>query len=320
MQIPNQFTLIKWLKEPTVALVVDQFGRKKVLKENQNAKILEEFSQLVTSYTKLLREIMPKLTSESIFLDTHVREQKYTFIMLIHDFIEGELAGDTTLSFGIKKENFSYLDPKIISRSLLELQNLSSAQTFLLPKSVVPSINQSKNKFRLEERNSSFYLSNIGETKSALEKEIGKDFWFSLTNFLSRWAKTVDQNTNVLANGDLQPENLIVKGLISGQAKNFMLSDWDLLHFDNPGFDLADLYVWSWRNREWRQILLAEFKASYQGNQDELAVCLRFCQVYLSCQMIKHVYLMREKGLNDEAKENAEGLLESSKELLKINL
>lgn len=304
MQIPSQFTFIQWLKQDLVALVFDKYGKKLVLKTNSHAKYLEEFSQLVVGQTRTLKEIMPQISSI---------DQEFIY----HEYINGQLSGDTKTLFGFSREALSLINPKILARALYEMQVLSTAPVFVLPKPLVPVAGMSKKRFVLEERQNDWYLANINETKDAIINQMGANFFANMDNFLRKNTRIIDANSRYLVNGDLHPENLMIKCLISGAAKDFLLSDWDLLHFNNPAYDLADLVVWSWRNNIWQESLVAEFLVLYSGNKEEFDICFKFCQVYLGAQMIKHVSLMLETNLSPEACENAKGLLESSKELLK---
>lgn len=303
MVIPDQFSFIKWLKQDIVALVDNKYGKKLVLKTSPNAKYLEEFSKLVESSTRHLKEVMPRIFSTEGFI--------------YHEYISGQLSGDTTSLFGVNEDAFAPIDPKILAHCLFELQVLSAAPVFLVPKPLVPVAGMTKNNFVLEERQSSWYLNNLSETKEALEKHLGQGFFEKAQIFLGNHGRSVDACSKVLVDGDLHPENMMIKCLIAGEAKDFMLSDWDLLHFNNPGYDLADLYVWGWRNQDWREKLINEFTGLYLGNKEELAVCLKFCQAYLASQMVKHATLMLNTNLSEDAKLNANGLLESSKSLLK---
>lgn len=304
MIIPNNFTFVKWLKEDIVALVFDKYGKKIVLKTNSNAKYLEEFSKLVVTQTRTLKEIMPQITC--------VNNE-----FISHEYINGQPSGDTKVLFGFSQDTFSLINPKTLTRALYEMQALSTAAVFVLPKPLVPVAGMSKKHFVLEERQSDWYLSNLGETKTAIDSQMGANFFSNIDNFLRKNTRIIDANSRYLVNGDLHPENLMIKCLIAGQAKDFLLSDWDLLHFNNPAYDLADLFVWSWRNKAWQENIVSEFLSIYPGNKEEFDICLKFCQVYLSAHMINHASLMLGTNLSLEATENAKGLLESSCELLK---
>ncbi len=304
MEIPAQFSFVKWLKEDVVALVFDKYGKKIVLKANSNAKYLEEFSKLVFTQTRTLKEIMPQISSIN---------QEFTS----HEYINGQLSGDTKTLFGFSQDAFSLINPKTLTRALYEMQALSTAAVFVLPKPLVPVAGMSKKRFVLEERQSDWYLSNLEETRNAIDSQMGANYFANIDNFLRKNTRIIDANSRYLVNGDLHPENLMIKCLIAGQAKDFLLSDWDLLHFNNPAYDLADLTVWGWRNKIWQESLVAEFLALFAGNKEEFDICFKFCQVYLAAHMINHASLMLGTNLNLEATENAKGLLESSCELLK---
>ncbi len=289
MVIPDQFSLIRWLKDEAVALVNDEEGKKLVLKSHPHSAVFAKFSETVNEYTRVLRTIMPFIHKTGEF---HYR-----------GFVEGEMSGDTDSQFGFNPKNLEKIDPKILAQGLYELQNLSGSGIF---------VNSG-----LEVRKSSWFQNNLKETEKAVGSEFEASFPYNVDQFMRKYGRMVDLNSKYLVNGDLHPQNIFVNCLLEGEGKIFMISDWDLLHFNNPAYDLADLYIWSWKNPAWRDKLITEFKALWQEKSDELADCLIFCQVYFSCQMIKHVYLMREKGLSGEAENNAQGLLENSKELLK---
>lgn len=289
MVIPDQFNFIKWLKTDSVALANDESGRKIVVKENNHAKALSEFSQAVKVYTRVLRTIMPEIYCVDNFI--------------YHTYVEGEMAGDTTDSFGMTKNSFAKINPLVLAQVLYELQNLSNAE-FLKTSGI-------------ETRNSLWYINNMEETKQAVEQEFDNQYFETIVTHLMKDGRNVNNNSQILVNGDLHPQNLFVNCLLGGEAKNFAISDWDLLQFNNPGYDLADLLTWGWCNPSWCEALLNEAKKLWSQNNVDLEVFVNFSRVYLSCQMIKHIHLMREQNLSEEALVNAMGLLESCKEILK---
>lgn len=288
MQIPDQFSLVRWLKDDSVALVINEEGKKLVLKVHPHSAVLAKFSETVNEYTRVLRTIMPYIQQTGEF---HYR-----------GFVEGEMAGDTDGQFGFNPKNLEKIDPKILAQGLYELQNLSSSSIF---------VNSG-----LERRKSSWFQNNLKETEKAISSEFDTSFPYNIDQFMRKYGRMIDANTKYLVNGDLHPQNIFVNCLLEGEGKIFIISDWDLLHFNNPAYDLADLYIWSWKSPQWREKVISEFKALWQEKGDELAECLIYCQVYFSCQMIKHVNLMKEKGLIGEVELNSTGLLKASKELL----
>ncbi len=288
MLIPDQFSLIRWLKDETVALVINEEGKKLVLKSHPRSAVLAKFSETANEYTRTLRTIMPFIKQTGKF---HYR-----------GFVEGEMAGDTDNQFGFNPKSLDKIDPQILARGLYELQNLSTSDIF--------------EGQGLEVRKSNWYLNNLKETEKAISSEFGSSYLYNIDQFMRKYGRMIDSSSKYLVNGDLHPQNIFINCLLEGEGKIFIISDWDLLHFNNPGYDLSDLYIWSWKNQIWREKLISEFKALWQEKGEELADCLIFCQVYFACQMLKHVYLMREKGISGEVENNARGLLENSKRLL----
>lgn len=288
MVLPDQFNFIRWLKDESVALVNDEAGKKLVVKECLHAPILENFSQSVKVYTRVLRNIMPELKNTGDFL--------------YHTYVEGQMSGDTTNAFGMTKDAFAQINPLVLAQVLSELQNLSQAD-FLKGNT-------------LEIRNSGWYMKNVEEARDAVTQEFDSNFFDSITQYLRKDGRNVDFNSKTLVNGDLHPQNLFINCLLGGEAKNFVIADWDLLHFNNPGYDMADLLVWGWRNPAWCDALISESKKLWTKDID-LMVFVNYGLVYLSCQMIKHVKIMISSDISEDAKINANGLLVSCKETLK---
>lgn len=289
MLIPDQFNFIKWLKDDTVALVNDDSGRKIVVKENERSSAIRKFSETVKEYTRILRLIIPEIYAEGAYI--------------YHAYVEGETSGDTTDSFGISSIAMLKINPKTLAQALYELYNLSRADFI------------STSNF--EVRKSDWYIKNLEEVKEAVTREYDQFFFESIGQYLRKCGRTIDASSKTLVNGDLHPQNIFINCLLGSEAKDFVISDWDLLQLNNPGYDLADLYVWSWRNRGWFNAVLSEASVLWKQNDLDIVVFVNFCSVYLSSQLIKHVYKMRETNLTEEAKSNADKLLASCKETLK---
>lgn len=289
MNIPYRYRFASWLKDNSVALVTSNEGKKLVIKEYQWAGTLSELSVKAKTYSKTLRQIMPEFSEV----------EKY----LVRSYIQGAMAGDTAKTFGFTNEALEKIDPQVIAASLYELNFFAQADFIVQAK--------------LEVRGAAWYLRNIEETKAAVSAQLGKDFYLQMVSYLQNNFRKVDSCTNFLINGDLHPQNFFYNCLYSGEAKDFMITDWDLLHINNPGFDLSVICSWTWRNREWTNKFITAFTSYYQDKRDELALCLSFCQVYLSAQMLKHVSLIDEINLNGEEKTAREGLRGSSLETLK---
>lgn len=205
-----------------------------------------------------------------------------------HEYLPGEPVGDTVTTFGWRDGDFSLVSAERLAASIAFLQSISN--------------------FDLPKRQAKFYLANLWETHKALEKELDRGFYEQVREHLSSRTKIVDRAPLVVANGDLHPQNIIVS------PSGFGFADWDLLHLNNPGFDLVDIYVWAWRDQDWRKKLLEAFLAKNPDAESSF----KFCLLYLSSQMVKHCLLMRKQVSGDTARDQArKGLLEASKKTVK---
>ena len=249
------FRVIRDLKPGSVFLVEDEKGEKFVLKQGPAANRLVAFSQIVHQKGGDLADLMPVFWAKGKFF--------------CQKFLTWELAGDTVESYGIKKEAFLKLDPEKLARAVVQLQNFP----FTDP--------------TLETRLADFYLKNTSEFKEALTVEFGLDFFTKVEQFLISLKDLVDKNSRFLANGDLHPQNIMT------HDGEFMLIDWDLLHFNNPGWDLTDLYVWGWRDSNWGERLLNEYKKVMSTPISDFEQIFAFDVVYLSSQLIKHARLIK---------------------------
>ncbi len=252
--MPKSFKTIRDLKPGSVFLVEDSTGKKLVIKKSPLASLIVRFSQLVHQRNETLAEIMPEFTLRDGFL--------------CQEFLTWKTAGDTVKTHGIESNAFKYIDADKLGKGIIELQKLETGN------------------WKLEIRQADFYLKNIDEFKPALIAEFGTDFAQRVEQFLESKKEIIDQKSRFLANGDLHPQNIMY------EEGRFKVVDWDLLHFDNPGWDLADLYCWGWRNNDWSNKVIKEFKKTLSIPEEDFNEILAFDIVYLSSQLIKHAKIV----------------------------
>ncbi len=290
MNIPDQFSFIKWLKDESVALVSDDQGRKTVLKTNPHPELMKQFSDTVIENTRSLRSVFPEIGT--------INGLTY------RSFIAGEVSGDLETKFGFTHKALTKIKPEVLATAILELRYISSAAYF--------------KSGGLEIRNSAWYIKAVEEMKETIVREYDSFYFESIVNFFRKHGRVVDEGATCLVNGDMTPWNFYINCLLVGEGKDFIVADWNSLHFNNPGFDLAGIYVFAWKNSVWRESFLSSFKAMWQDDQEKLAVFIKYCQAFHCVSAIKLVHHAMEKELNSEAKVNAESLLKNSRDLLKM--
>ncbi len=175
-------------------------------------------------------------------------------------------------TYGIESNSFKYIDAEKLGRAISQLQKLDFSDP------------------ELETRQAGFYLKNTDEFKPALTSEFSADFFIQVEQFLLSRKELIDRYSHFLSNGDLHPQNIMHQG------SQFKIVDWDLLHLNNPGWDLCDLYVWGWRDTSWQQQLLAEYKKNLVIPVADFDKVFAFDVVYLSSQLIKHAKLIHAPG------------------------
>ncbi len=251
----DNFKVIRDLKPGSVFLAEDPAGVKRVIKKTPRASTIIEFSRLVHQKGGDLAEIMPEYTGGEDYLS--------------QPFLTWQLAGDTVKTCGLEEKAFVHINPEKLGRALGQMQKL----VFSAP--------------NLEIRRADFYLGNIVQFKQALREELGADSASKVEDFLRGKKGLVDRYSRFLSNGDLHPQNIMY------QDNKFMLIDWDLLQINNPAWDLAAPYVWGWRNKEWGERLLGEFKKQATIPLPDFEKILAFDVVYLASQLIKHAKLIQ---------------------------
>ncbi|MBI5465183.1 phosphotransferase [Candidatus Gottesmanbacteria bacterium] len=256
------FRIIRDLKPGSVFLVEDSRGERFVIKKSPAASRVVKFSRLVHQKGGELGEVMPVFWAKGKFL-----WQK---------FLPWSLAGDTVESYGIKSETFAFVDPEKLGRAIAELQSFPFSDP------------------TMDTRMADFYLKNTSEFREALTQEFNPDFADKVEQFLRSQSSLVDKYSHFLANGDLHPQNIMYPPSPRlRRASQFMLVDWDLLHLNNPGWDLTDLYVWGWRDSSWQDRLLDTYKKVMPTPKSIFEKIFAFDVVYLTSQLIKHAKLIK---------------------------
>ncbi len=249
------FTKIKDLKPGSVFLVKNKKGELFALKHNSVAARIIKFSEQVHHDGGALADIIPQFWA------------KDGWFWL--EFLPWRLAGDTVKIHGLSQEAFGFINPEKLARAENQLQKMTFKEE------------------GMETRSADFYLGNIIETKEALDREFGLGFFDKIMNFLLAKKGIVDKYSLFLANGDPHPQNIMY------QERNFVLIDWDLLHFNNPAWDLTDFYLWGWRDHDWREKLVKNYEKFQIISSSDFQEVFSFDLVYLASQLVKHAYLIK---------------------------
>ncbi len=248
----DNFRIIRDLKPGSVFLAVDDQNEQWVIKKSPHTSQIVKLSQIVHEKGGDLAEIMPEFFGEGESL----RQR----------FLTWQLAGDTVKTFGTEDSSFEHIDAEKMGRAIGQLQKINFSDS------------------ALETRGAGFYLANIFEFKPALTEEFGRDFAAKVDDFLRAKNALIDRYSYFLSNGDVHPQNIMY------QKNKFIIIDWDLLQFNNPGWDICDLYVWGWRNKAWGEKLLKSYlEITQPANFKEI---FAFDVVYLTSQLIKHAKLV----------------------------
>lgn len=250
--------ILKSYKSGSAYLVSDTAGGKSVLKKNA-PEIGVKFSKFLDTKNHPLRRYIPRHMPYGWDGFSYLREH-----------FEGEVCGDSTYQFGFTNRAFKTLKPKEIVEVIRMLQNINQKEAF---------------GGKLETRDSNWYLRCLVETKEALNELVGRGMYKKVQSQMSNMKSLIDKETKYLANGDLHPKNiLLVDARPTPYAPDFVILDWDILHLNNPAYDLSFLYLWGWRNKLWQKRIVA----AYKKENPDFEMCFKFCVAYLSSQLIKH--------------------------------
>lgn len=288
MQIPYKYRILNWIKENQIALVTDSEGKRLVVKESDNAKVIQQISDQSISYAKNLKRIIPTFYSSEN--------------LLLRPYIQGEIAGDTDKIFGFTTEALEKVNPEILATSLYELNFFAGADFVRTVK--------------LETRDGRWYAKNIAETEEVIKKHFNPVYYDSLYSFFVNNIRLLDTCSNHLVNGDLHPGNIFYNCLMAGESRDFVLSDWDLIHFNNACYDVALLSVWAWRSQAWQEALLKKFFSFYPDKKEEMSASLNICLVYLAAQLLKHIDGFSDSSLTEEQRDSRDKLKDTCLNIL----
>lgn len=257
------FTKIKDLKAGSVFLVKNEKDELFALKQNPVGERVVKFSEQVHRQGGDLADIIPPFWAKDGWFWLK--------------FLPWQLAGDTVKTYGIRQEAFAFINPEKLAKAESQLQKMTFGEEGMAT------------------RSADFYLKNIIEAKETLDQEFGLGFFDKVINFLLAKKEVVDKYSLFLANGDPHPQNIMYKGT------NFVLIDWDLLHFNNPAWDLTDFYLWGWRNELWREKLIETYQKDQIIPFSDFETIFRFDLVYLASQLVKHGKLIKAPSAFMEA-------------------
>jgi thiamine kinase-like enzyme len=189
------------------------------------------------------RSIAPLITkTKPAFLIPKIIQAKVKkdgYAWLLRDYFEGSFAGWMDIDFGVQKEFLKKISPKNFAQKIIAYQKIT--------KRVVKKIKLNQHGHYWYKSDYNFYK-NTETLKSFIPhelNEIGKIFEKN-KKFLSNQAKT-------LAHGDLYPNNILLL-----PHNKIALIDWELIHLNNPAFDIAFTWMTAFRDAKWQKIFLQE--------------------------------------------------------------
>lgn len=249
------YKILKVYKTNAVYLIEDQLGRRFILKKNA--------PQLPVIFFKLLKNRKDPLLE---YVPSHMFNEEEGRSYL-RKYIDGEIAGNSTYLFGFSDRAFECLVPAKVVEIILNIQKIPAS----------PDVFGD-----LEIRHPDWYLERLCEPRDALESVVGLGTYEKVKKKMREVKSIMGKQTNCLANGDLHPKNILLFD------SKFIILDWDLLHINNPGYDLSFLYLWGWRNKKWREAVLRE----YAKVNPDYEPSFSYCVAYLSAQLIKHAEII----------------------------
>ncbi len=270
--VDKNFTIEKAIKNENrffSPLCLNKKGQKRFFKARlqDTGEVLRTLKKEIKFY----RSVAPLITSTqpAVHIPKIIRHQtgKNGYAWLLREYFEGEPAGLMDMDFGIKKNFLKKISPKDFAQKLIAYQKIT------------PRI---KKKIKLSRHGYYWYKSDYYFYKNTetLRQFIPRELK-AVGKIFAKNKKFLDKEAKVLAHGDLYPNNIL---LLS--PNHFAIIDWELIHLNNPAFDVAFIWLTAFRDSRWRKSFLQAI-LNLTANQKKFKKLFRLVCLSLSLRFIR---------------------------------
>lgn len=232
------------------SLVLCQSNNKKLIFRTlifNDKSTVSNFRRELLFYRFLKEEkiILPFLIPFSI-----VSNEEGNFRWMLREYIEADSTGDR---WGFSKKFLNDNNLHKIINHLRFIQSLTKKLLLFFKKYSVLKI--PKRDYQWYQRD--FQKSYSEELKQRFRKSLKRYLTHAerkkLQSYFRDNKKILDRYCLYLTHGDLYPGNVFIK------SKKLLILDWEEMHINNPMYDAAFIWIYSWRNEKWRNYFLEKF-------------------------------------------------------------
>jgi len=198
--------------------------------------------------TKLLTNLHQK--NQELNLPLFLEENfKHIPFWYTHQYLSGRVLGHfyemgkSAFKKGVKQE---------IIKILLSLQNIPPSQ-----------YKTAFENFPLEKIGFSHYLEKTKKAEKRLKDKYPFDFK-TIYRFLEERREYFSKSKTVLSHGDFTLANFFL------HRNKIYLTDWEHIHLNNFAYDIAHLWIQTWRYPKWRREILLTFLNSLSKNDQRI--------------------------------------------------
>lgn len=236
-------------------------------KDKNNKKFIFKYTNLKESYLKeklereaIITNVISKSAKEHDFAFSAPIFIKYSTSNFpswsIHEYAEGTPLGSV---FRFNKKLNVDDSRSLIARILPEIQSID--------KSYIDNFYKLNH---IETRNKNWYLNKKTENNKFLKE--------TFDNIFNEKIDLLFQDCHEFP-CVLTHEDLLLENIICNQEKKLTILDWEHFTFDNPAEDISHIWVYSWKNPEWRNKLLKEFISNSKIDEKNILSSFRVAAV-----------------------------------------
>lgn len=186
----------------------------------------------------------------------------------LRNYREGKLAGEMMKDFGFRKNFLKNFPPKKMAEALISLQKIPAEILGLkLYKHGGWWYLQDFNYYK--QTSLKFFLASPFNQNLLTKKEIK-----FAENILRNNKNFLDEKASFLTHGDLYPNNILLT-----PDREIVLLDWELMHLNNPSFDICFVWLLSKNDKKWQKDF---FNLTVKNKGEEFEKLFRISLISLS--------------------------------------
>lgn len=162
---------------------------------------------------------------------------------LLRKYWQGDYAGDMVTSYGLTLDFMKRVSPLRMARIVADVQSMTS---FMQRRSKLHRHDAGWYLLDFRYYRKHFFSKMLRHTLNPGLQSADVD---RFEHHIANRQKFLKDHSRTFAHGDLYPNNI----MLVGKKPDVVLFDWELAHWNLPGFDVVMLYLMAWQNPLWQK-------------------------------------------------------------------